>query len=268
MRLTVHGIPPWVDAHRLLGPEFSRGDGWSADLPVAAAAAIAARLRGVGLNGHKLELRGELPRAAVRAARTDDARRRRASTPGFERSGALLDAEGKISLTPERLAMAIAKNPPATVVDAGCGCGGNAIAFARRGATVIAVERDAERLRMARHNAQVYGVASRIRFIHGDAVDHLADAELCFVDPPWGADWNRERTDASEFPLLEAIRASMRPYLAKLPPSFDTSSTPEATPTAWFGLAEGDFRRVKFITLRRQPEATTALCAATTPAQR
>ena len=251
MRLTVHGVPPWVDAARLLGPQFTPGDGWTAELSVPAAAAVAARLRGVGLDGRKLDVQGELPRAAVRAARTDDARRRRQATAGFERAGAELDAEGRVSLTPERLAMAIAHDPPASVVDAGCGCGGNAIAFARRGAQVIAVERDERRLRLARHNAQIYGVAGRIRFIHGDAADYLDAAEVCFVDPPWGTEWNRERTALDDFPLLAAVRG--RPYIAKVPPSFDTRTTPEATPKAWFGLADGDFHRVKFVTLVYRP---------------
>jgi len=44
---------------------------------------------------------------------------------------------------------------------------GNAIQFARTCSHVIAIDIDASRLRLARHNAAVYGVADRIEFIHG-----------------------------------------------------------------------------------------------------
>lgn len=251
MRIAVRGIPGWVDAERLLGPGFSP-DG-EADLSVRDAADVAARLRGVGLGGRLLTVEADLPRAAVRAARTEDARRRRETTPGFLRSGTRLDAEGRMSLTPEAIALKMVHDPPKTVVDAGCGCGGNSIAFARKGCRVVAVEQDAARLEMAAHNARIYGVADRIRFVHGDARDHLGDGELVFADPPWGADWSRERTVAADFPLLDAIRSTPR-WWAKVPPSFDPSTTPEARPEAWFGEATGDRRRVKFVLLRAPAE--------------
>ena len=49
------------------------------------------------------------------------------------------------------------------MIDAGCGAGGNAIGFARGGARVTAIEQDVQRLAMARHNAEVYGVADQNR---------------------------------------------------------------------------------------------------------
>lgn len=45
--------------------------------------------------------------------------------------------------------------------------GGNAIQFAFTCARVIAIDIDASRLALARHNATVYGVADRIEFVHG-----------------------------------------------------------------------------------------------------
>ena len=54
------------------------------------------------------------------------------------------------------------------VVDAFAGVGGNAIQFAFTCERVIAIDLDADRLALARHNAQVYGVADRIEFVHGD----------------------------------------------------------------------------------------------------
>jgi predicted RNA methylase len=252
----VRGVPAWVDHERLLGPgPWSPVDeALTAELPLPAAADLAARLRGVGLDGRQLEVEvtPELPRAAVRAARAEDARRRRDPTPGFERPGARLDDEGRWSLTPEALALALGRRAAGRqIFDAGCACGGNTIGFARAGCRVIAVERDATRLALARHNVRLYGVADRVRLVHADALEALEAAPdaLVFVDPPWGVDWSRTRTTVDDLPLLRALLDTGRALWAKVPPSFDTSTAPGARATAWFGERSGDRQRVKFVLL-------------------
>ncbi len=107
---------------------------------------------------------------------------------------------------------------PSCLTDGFCGVGGNAIQFAftcERGKaiashihvfsfaepkipTVIAIDNDMTRLRLARHNAMQYGVADRIEFICADLVDFLrcqaASSErgrpgamdVIFLSPPWG----------------------------------------------------------------------------------
>jgi trimethylguanosine synthase len=105
------------------------------------------------------------------------------------------------------------------VLDAFCGVGGNAIAFAQtcqRGASfkfyssafliftydlVIALDTSPIRLTLARHNAQIYGVADRIEFILSDytsfAKSYLSlpsdpldttkrKIDVVFLSPPWG----------------------------------------------------------------------------------
>jgi tRNA/tmRNA/rRNA uracil-C5-methylase (TrmA/RlmC/RlmD family) len=67
-----------------------------------------------------------------------------------------------------------AKIPERNVIDAMCGVGGTAIALARLGKVVVAVDSDERKLEMARHNASIYGVASAIEFIHAHARDYLA----------------------------------------------------------------------------------------------
>lgn len=266
-RVWVRGIPEWADPRRLLGPGEWTIEGRSAHATLAphAAADLAARLRNVGLGGATLEVTCEppLPRAAVRAARTTDARRRRDTSPGFTRPGARLDPEGKVSLTPEALALAIGRRaatlgqtPDAvTVVDAGCGAGGNTIGFARAGCRVVAIEADAARIADARHNARLYGVADRVRFVHGDAAALLrtTPGDLLFLDPPWGVDWARDVTRLDAFPLLADVVAHPPPFVhvwAKLPPSFDVRDVPGARAEAVYGVAPGDERRVKFLLLR------------------
>lgn len=286
----MEGLPAWMgpaQRRRLLGPSCAAdlgGDAWSFDAGGArascttrAAADVAARLRGVVLEGEPLSVSvvPKLNRSAVRAARTEDARRRRETTPGFSRRGVRLDAEGRWSLTPERLAKRMARWAAAqgveAVIDAGCGAGGNAIAFARAGLEVVAVEADAGRLAMARHNARLYGVADALRLVHGDAVEglpELLDAlgparTLVFFDPPWGGDDSKQRTEVGDFPLLAAALPRVRALgcagaWAKLPPGV-RSSTFEATwgeavhPRAVFGEAAGDRRRIKFVLISTLP---------------
>ncbi len=270
-RVRVFGLPRWLERERLLGPgtwveragedEGAGGEAgglWvEAELDTKAAADLAARLRGVGLGGRALTLEVEpsLPRAAVRAARTEEARRYRAGSVGFEQTGARLDEEGRRSLTPEALALELGRRARGRrVVDACAGAGGNAIGFARAGCAVTAIELDAERLAHARHNARLYGVEQRIRFVHADAREALAavDAELLFIDPPWGAQYDKARVVVDELPLLSELLAHAPRFAAcwlKLPPSFDPASVPGAQPSAWFGSGEGDARRVKFLLL-------------------
>jgi predicted RNA methylase len=140
------------------------------------------------------------------------------------------------------------------VIDAGCGAGGNAIGFARAGCQVTAIETSAERLAMARHNAELYGVAQRIRFLWGDACELVAElsAELLFVDAPWGRDYDKRRVELADLPLLAAMLRHRRRFArmwAKVPASFAPQSAPPSSVAAWFGAGEGDRRRVKFLVL-------------------
>ncbi|MBN2801333.1 MAG: methyltransferase domain-containing protein [Deltaproteobacteria bacterium] len=254
--VTVRPLPRWAPAERLLGPGFTElGEGaWEARLPAAAAADVATRLRGLGLAGEALsvEVRPRLPRPLVREARAEDARRRRDTTPGFTRPGARLDAEGRWSLTPEVLALAMGRLAAGRqVVDAGCGAGGNAIGFARAGSPVTAVELDPARLELARHNARLYGVADRIHFLLGDAQQLDLSGDILFLDPPWGVDYDRALTPLSALPLFAALRGlPFRALWLKAPPSLDTRALPSAEISPIFGRAPGDLRRIKFLLLR------------------
>jgi SAM-dependent methyltransferase len=276
----VEGVPAWMDIPRLLGTHpwaiqpGEHGNRALAALESRVAADLEARLRGLGFGGRALTLAcaPALPRALVRAARTDDARRRRDTSPGFARPGARLDEEGRWSLTPEALALAMGRRAArvlgdgAQVLDAGCGAGGNAIGFARAGLRVIAFERDARRAEMARHNAALHGVSGRVTVVCGDAEDALAStrADLAFVDPPWGEAWDRVAVEATAFPLVGALqrhRARFREAWAKLPPSGWFVEPGAASLEAWFGVRPGDLHRVKFVLARISPAADT--CAAT-----
>lgn len=120
--------------------------------------------------------------------------------------GVWLDEEGWYSVTPEKIAQHIAtkchdmlvqqqkstsgnKNG-FTVIDAFCGVGGNAIQFASMFEKVIAIDIDPVRLRCAKHNAEIYGVADKIEFVLGNYIELAKNgalkADLVFMSPPWG----------------------------------------------------------------------------------
>ncbi|KTC99813.1 methyltransferase domain-containing protein [Legionella erythra] len=148
--------------------------------------------------------------------------------------GIQLDAEGLHTVMPEEAALAQARIIHAAdcVLDGFCGVGGAAIALARLGKKVIAIELNAQRLAMARHNARIYGVEEAITFVHGDffkvAPAYSADALL--VDPPWG--WPRYRSldrfllehfEPHGKKILDFALSYSNQVILRVPTHFDTS---------------------------------------------
>eukprot|EP01120_Amphizonella_sp_Union-15-10_P003958 TRINITY_DN14422_c0_g1_i1.p1 TRINITY_DN14422_c0_g1~~TRINITY_DN14422_c0_g1_i1.p1 ORF type:complete len:162 (-),score=24.35 TRINITY_DN14422_c0_g1_i1:13-498(-) len=68
------------------------------------------------------------------------------------------------------------------------GVGGNAIQFAISLPIVFALELDPSRIALAKHNANVYGVSSKIEFVIGDCtvIAPRFRADVVFLSPPWG----------------------------------------------------------------------------------
>ena len=135
--------------------------------------------------------------------------------------GIILDDEGWFSVTPELIATHIAKriwnslmqpqiplhskkkrskrknihsathNNAGLLLDAFCGPGGNSIQFALAappGGVVFAIDIDPAKVEMARHNASIYGVQSRIEFVIGDSLSIAPRfrVDAVFLSPPWG----------------------------------------------------------------------------------
>lgn len=133
--------------------------------------------------------------------------------------GCQLDEEGWYSVTPEVLARHMAARCRCDlIIDAFTGVGGNAIQFAYESERVYAIDLDAHRLSLARHNASVYGVDERVEWIHGDflALAPLLKADVVFLSPPWGGP---EYVHAQKFDLVtmmggldgeEVLRTALR----------------------------------------------------------
>ncbi|MFR9750413.1 RsmD family RNA methyltransferase [Nocardia sp. 004] len=118
------------------------------------------------------------------------------------------------------------------VLDGFAGIGGSAIAFARSGKRVIAVDTNADRLEMARHNAGVYGVRDSITFVHDDffAVAQRTEADAVNLDPPWGGPTYTAigRFLLSDFhpdghALLQFSLPRFRQVVLRVPRTFDIS---------------------------------------------
>jgi trimethylguanosine synthase len=105
--------------------------------------------------------------------------------------GIRIDREGLYSVKPEKISNEIARFlPGSNILDAFCGIGGSAIAFAQCKSRVFAVDNNQRKLEMAKHNADLYGVFDKIQFIHADIKELLLENTLPFdsiyFDPSWG----------------------------------------------------------------------------------
>jgi predicted RNA methylase len=250
-----------------------------ATLSPAAAAEALHRLQGQRLGGEALQLQaallpGERLPAVPREARHDRGR--------WARGGPWLRAEdevGRRSLTPEAIARrqaawaAAALGPGGRLIDAFCGLGGSAVAFAEAGLRVRACERDPVRAAGAAANLAARGLSGQAKLIEGDAervvldlCQRAGDRALLFVDPPWEPDEDGRATDFAAlfaaFPAVAALVARLPMVMLKLPRAFDLRSLP---PGAWrvayeLGAPEtGDAQVVRMLTVARGlPEAPPA----------
>ncbi|QQR89488.1 MAG: methyltransferase [Myxococcales bacterium] len=255
-------MPPWLDAQHLLGEGtwHRHKSYWHSQLHSKQAADVQARLRNMCIGGATIEtvIEPAVPRQAYRKALHEEAVRMRNKTPLFSEAQACLDRESRAFITPEALALDIGKlATERSVLDAGCGVGSNAIAFAREGCAVTALESHPERLAMAMANAKIYGVQELIHFKQSqiDARTPLPPADILFVDPPW-LGLEKEKSSLTDYPFLELMldrfntEKKWHALWIKLPMRFDLSSLEGFRPLAFFGKGKGDFRRVKFLLLQ------------------
>ena len=152
-------------------------------------------------------LRRDFPAPLVAAATAQD-ELRRAAGPKFSLARRMLFTrpgleQASSEAAARHRARRLAGAAPQRLADLGCGIGGDLIALAV-GREVLAVDRDPVHLRMAVHNAGVYGAAAGVRTCRSDVRDvSLAGVQAVFADParrlPGGG--RRLRPGDSEPPL-------------------------------------------------------------------
>jgi len=163
--------------------------------------------------------------------------------------GCLLDAEGWYSVTPERVADRIAERCRCeTILDAFCGVGGNAIAFAKTCERVIALDINPTRLALARHNAVIYGVADRIEFILGDYISFAHSylslpstssrkIDVVFLSPPWGGPSYLSGSAAEGTAQVEACGGTLSEDAVDFHPEYSLASVQPIHGTKLFKLS-------------------------------
>ncbi|KAH8384009.1 hypothetical protein KR009_011725 [Drosophila setifemur] len=134
--------------------------------------------------------------------------------------GIRLDRESWFSVTPEKIAKQTARRLACDIiVDAFCGCGGNAIQFANTCGRVIAIDIDAEKIAMAKHNAGIYGVAHKIEFIQADFLQFAASTKIrpdvVFLSPPWGGPVYKKRATFDIEQSLQPVGATQLMQLSR-----------------------------------------------------
>ncbi len=82
----------------------------------------------------------------------------------------------------EHRANRVALAAPASVLDVGCGIGGDLVAFARAGLTVAGIELDPLRVEVARANLAALGLGGAVQELSAEALD-LSGFGVVFADP-------------------------------------------------------------------------------------
>ncbi|MFE1801757.1 methyltransferase domain-containing protein [Streptomyces sp. NPDC059517] len=132
-----------------------------------------------------------------------------------------------------------------SVADLCCGIGGDAIALARAGIRVLAVDRDPLTAAVARANAEALGLAELIEVREADVTEvDTAGYDAVFVDP--GRRGGRGRIfdpEAYSPPLSWAVRAALKAPLAalKIAPGIPHEAVPAEAGAEWISDA-GDVK--------------------------
>ncbi|RWS13097.1 hypothetical protein B4U79_05332 [Dinothrombium tinctorium] len=159
--------------------------------------------------------------------------------------GIMLDDESWYSVTPEKIAEHIAKRMVQSdvnlIIDGFCGAGGNTIQFALASPNtrVIAIDIDAHKIELAKHNAAIYGVEHQIDFIVANFLDIpkllKVKVDAMFISPPWGVPSYKKSEKycldlmtPNFLDILEACRAVTPNFAFYLPRNIDENELFEA----------------------------------------
>ncbi len=143
---------------------------------------------------------------------------------------------------------AVAFSSARSIVDACCGIGADALAFARGGGHVVGLDIDPVRVAMARLNAEALGFANA-RFEVADVREGLPAADLIFFDPARRTDDGKRIFDVERYlPPLSTIRSWDAQQIAvKLSPGVDLAQLQPYGAAVSFVSAEGELKEALLV---------------------
>lgn len=208
--------------------------------PLAAAAALRAR--------------GHPPHVAAAALTQTDLRARAAGKFGddagrmfFTRDGLQQATRGVVAA--RRAARLAAFSGVRRIADLCCGIGADAIAFARAGLTVHAVDADPVTAQVAAANAELLGLADRIVVACADAASvELAGFDAVFCDPARRSGGRRVFDPGAYSPswdFLAALPSRLPSTVLKLGPGIDHALIPSLAEAEWVSVS-GDVVEAAF----------------------
>jgi SAM-dependent methyltransferase len=174
-----------------------------------------------------------------------DLRRRAVAKFGDDAARMYFTPEGLEQATRARVARhraaRIALAAPASVVDVGCGIGGDLVAFARAGLTVAGIDRDPLRVEVARANLAALGLGGAVQVAEAAALD-LSAFGVVFADPARRTDAGRVFDVEGWSPPWSFVTGLLqRPACVKVAPGIPHSVVPDGVEAEWVS-DEGDVK--------------------------
>ncbi len=168
--------------------------------------------------------------------------RRRAAAKFSEADLMLFEGEALEQASSEAVAAWRAREllaPYESVADLGSGIGGDAIAFARAGKEVLAVEKNPLRAAILRYNVAALGLSERVSVVEADWRDLSFEQRVVFADPARRKQGRRSvRLRDMEPPFEDVLALSERVegLLVKLAPALDKDEVPAGASLGFVSL--------------------------------
>ena len=185
------------------------------------------------------------PEHAAAALTQVDLRVRAAAKLGDDAARMYFTPDGLEQATRSRVAThraaRVALAAPASVLDLGCGIGGDLVALARAGLTVAGVDRDELRVAVARANLDALGLGGAVQVAAAEDVD-VSGFGVVFADPARRTDRGRVFDVDGWSPPWDFVTALLaRPSCVKVAPGIPHSLLPDGVEAEWVS-DEGDVK--------------------------
>jgi SAM-dependent methyltransferase len=238
--------------------------GWLLSAPGQALLARAAQVYD-GRPGHALatstQLRRDHSPEQVAAAMTQVELRHRARPKFGDLADAMyftpdgLEQSTRLRVAEHRAAR-VAAARPSSVLDLGCGIGGDLVAFARAGLTAAGIDHDPLRVAVASANLTALGLGGAVQVADGEALD-LSGFGVVFADPTRRTDRGRVFDPDAYSPPWSFVEGLLRrPSVVKVAPGIPHDLVPEGVEAEWVsdhgGLKEAVLWSPGLATARRR----------------